>query len=95
MFVRGDMIHASPGIDAAEVLNKTEREIYKVLSENNGCMSNKELIWQSKSRGVKRPTLYQCVTYSPIVARYKRRHYRLIGSPGQTGQMKEVSAATA
>jgi hypothetical protein len=95
IYARGDMIHATPGIDPAEVLNKTERDIYKVLSENNGCMSNKELIWQSKFLGVKRPTLYQCVTYSPIVARYKRRHYRLIGSPGRTGQIKEVSAATA
>jgi hypothetical protein len=78
--VRGDMVHASPGIETAEVLNKTELEIFQLLSENNGCMSNSDLIWQSNMLGMKRPTFYQCVTRSPIVTRYNGRHYRLIGS---------------
>jgi hypothetical protein len=78
--VRGEMVHASPGIETAEVLNKTELEIFQLLSENNGCMSNSDLIWQSNMLGMKRPTFYQCVTRSPIVTRYNGRHYRLIGS---------------
>ncbi len=80
--VRGGTIHASPRIEMAEVLNPTERDICRLLSENNGCMSNRELICQSAFLGVKRSTFYQCVTYSPVVARYKRNHYRLIGSRG-------------
>jgi hypothetical protein len=32
--VRGDMICADPGMEFAEVLNKTERDIFQLLSEN-------------------------------------------------------------
>jgi hypothetical protein len=78
--VRGDMIYADPGIESAEVLNKTERDIFQLLSENDGCMSNSELISQSEVLGIKPPTFYQCVTHSPIVARFNGSHYRLIGS---------------
>jgi hypothetical protein len=81
--VRGDMIYADPGIESAAVLNKTEREILQLLSENGGCMSNSELISQSCVLGIKRPTFYQCVSYSPIVARYDGSNYRLIGSQAQ------------
>jgi hypothetical protein len=91
--VTGNMIHASPRIDADEVLNQTERDIYQLLSENKGCMVNSDLIWESSRLGMKRPTFYQCVTYSPIVARYNGRHYRLIGSPGLPAQVKESDAA--
>jgi hypothetical protein len=78
--VRGDMIYANPGIESAEVLNKTERDIFQLLSENDGCMSNSELISRSGVLGIKPPTFYQCVTHSPIVARYNGSNYRLIGS---------------
>ncbi len=78
--VRGDMVCADPGIETAEVLNKTELEIFQLLSEHNGCMSNLDLINQSSLLGMKRPTFYQCVTCSPIVSRYNGRDYRLIGS---------------
>jgi hypothetical protein len=81
--VRGNLIYASPCIETDDVLNKTERDLYHLLSENNGCMSNSELIQESSRLGMKRPTFYQCVTYSPIVARCNRTHYRLIGSPAQ------------
>jgi hypothetical protein len=77
--VREDLIYARPRIDAAEVLNKTERDIYRLLSENNGCMANSDLILESGRLGMKRPTFYQCVTYSPIVVRCDGGHYRLIG----------------
>jgi hypothetical protein len=80
--VRGDMIYANPGIESAEVLNKTEQDIFQLLSENDGCMSNSELISQSCGLGIKRPTFYQCVTHSPIVERYDGSNYRLIGSQG-------------
>jgi hypothetical protein len=93
--VHGDMVHANPGIRAAEVLNKTERDIFQLLSENNGCMSNSDLICQSNVLGMKRPTFYQCVTYSPIVTRHNRSHYRLIGSPGQEVTGSESGAASA
>jgi hypothetical protein len=81
--VRGNLIYASPCIETDDVLNKTERDLYHLLSENNGCMSNSELISESSRLGMKRPTFYQCVTYSPIVARCNGTHYRLIGSGGQ------------
>jgi hypothetical protein len=93
--VSGDLIHASPCIETADVLNKTERHIYQLLSENNGCMANSELIWESNRLGMKRPTFYQCVTYSPIVARYDGRHYRLIGSPAQTANDRKSDAVAA
>ena len=57
-------------------------------------MSNNELFWQSKCLGMKRPTLYQCVTYSPIVVRYKEKHYRLIGSPVQIRHARESNPDT-
>jgi hypothetical protein len=93
--VCGDLIHASPCIATAEVLNKTERHIYQLLSQNNGCMANSELIWESNRLGMKRPTFYQCVTYSPIVARYDGRHYRLIGSPKQAAPERNSDKDTA
>lgn len=93
--VRGDMIYADPGIESAAVLNKTEREIFQLLSENGGCMSNSELISQSCVLGIKRPTFYQCVSYSPIVARYEGSNYRLIGSQAQNAHAVTSGAATA
>jgi hypothetical protein len=78
--VQGDMIYANPGIESAEVLNRTERDIFQLLLENDGCMSNSELISQSCMLGIKPPTFYQCVTYSPIVTRHNGNNYRLIGS---------------
>jgi hypothetical protein len=80
--VRGDNVSATPEIPATEVLNKTEWDLFQLLSENNGCMSNSDLICQSSILGIKRPTFYQCVTYSPIVARFNGNHYRLIGAAG-------------
>jgi hypothetical protein len=91
---RGDMIYANPGIESAEVLNKTELDILRLLTENDGCMSNSELISQSWVLGIKRPTFYQCVTYSPIVARYNGTNYRLIGSHGRNVDAVESRAAT-
>lgn len=82
--VRGDFVHADPQIQTTDVLNRTELDIYQLLSENNGLMSNSDLICQSHILGMKRPTFYQCVTYSPIVTRYKGNHYRLIGSAVQS-----------
>jgi len=78
--VRGELIYAEPGIESRDVLNKTERDIFQLLSQNDGCMSNSELISQSSELGIKRPTFYQCVTHSPIVERYNGSNYRLIGS---------------
>ncbi len=78
--VDGEIIRADAEIKIDEVLNKTEIDIFQLLSEHNGCMSNSELICRSRVLGMKRPTFYQCVTYSPIVSRYNRSHYRLIGS---------------
>jgi hypothetical protein len=91
--VRGELIYANPCIESADVLNKTERDIFQLLSENDGCMSNSDLISQSGVLGIKRPTFYQCVTYSPIVARYDGRNYRLIGSRGQNAL--EIRSAAA
>ena len=88
------MIYANPGIEHAEVLNKTERDLFQLLSENDGCMSNSELISQCCMRGIKRPTFYQCVTYSPIVARYNGNSYRLIGSQEQNAHAAKSGAAT-
>jgi len=93
--VRGDTIYANPGIESAEVLNKTELDILKLLTENDGCMSNSELISQAWVLGIKRPTFYQCVTYSPIVARYNGTNYRLIGSQAQNAHAVTSGAATA
>ncbi len=78
--VDGDTIRADAEIGIGEVLNHTERDIFQLLAGNDGCMSNSELICRSRVLGIKRPTFYQCVTSSPIVLRYKRSHYRLIGS---------------
>jgi hypothetical protein len=78
--VHGETVRADAEIKVGEVLNKTEREIFRLLSEHNGCMSNSELICRSLVLGMKRPTFYQCVTHSPIIARYNQSYYRLIGS---------------
>lgn len=83
--VDGNTIRAEAEISIGEVLNRTERDIFQLLAENDGCMSNSELICRSRVLGIKRPTFYQCVTWSPIVLRYKRSHYRLIGSRQSMG----------
>ncbi|HEY3823460.1 MAG TPA: hypothetical protein VGL82_02835 [Bryobacteraceae bacterium] len=77
--VDGDRIRTDAEIKVSDVLNKTERDIFRLLAENNGCMSNSDLICRSRGIGVKRPTLYQCVSNSPIVLRHNRNYYRLIG----------------
>lgn len=77
--VHGETVRATAEIQPGEVLNPTEIEIFRLLAGHNGCMSNSELIYQSHGLGMKRPTFYQCVTYSPIVSRFNRNHYRLIG----------------
>ena len=94
LWVRGDMIYANPGIESAEVLNKTERDLFQLLSENEGCMSNSELISQCCMLGIKRPTFYQCVTYSPIVARYNGSSYRLIGSSQKSSLLASAAPST-
>jgi hypothetical protein len=78
--VEGETVRARTEISAGKVLNPTERAIFRLLSENNGCLSNAELICGTRALGMKRPSFYQCVTWSPIVSRYKRGYYRLIGS---------------
>jgi hypothetical protein len=78
--VCGNLIHAIPPVRKDKVLNKTERDVFLLLSKNNGRMSNTELFWRARSLGIKRPTFYQCVTCSPVVVRYKGSHYRLIGT---------------
>jgi hypothetical protein len=78
--VEGETVSARTEISAGKVLNPTERAIFRLLSEHNGCLSNAELICKTRALGMKRPSFYQCVTWSPIVSRYKRGHYRLIGS---------------
>jgi hypothetical protein len=78
--VYGETIRADAEIRVGEVLNKTEIDIFHLLAEHNGCMSNSELICRSLVLGMKRPTFYQCVTHSPIVSRCNRNYYRLIGS---------------
>lgn len=77
--VAGEMVSARMEIHAGEVLNPTERAIFRLLAEHDGCLSNAELICRTRALGMKRPSFYQCVTWSPIVSRYKRGHYRLIG----------------
>jgi hypothetical protein len=78
--VCGETVRADAEIRVGEVLNKTEIDIFHLLSEHNGYMSNSELICRSLILAMKRPTFYQCVTHSPIVSRYNRYYYRLIGS---------------
>ncbi len=78
--VDAETVRAKSEISAGKVLNPTERAIFRLLSEHNGCLSNAELICKTRALGMKRPSFYQCVTWSPIVSRYKRGHYRLIGA---------------
>ncbi|HVV47502.1 MAG TPA: hypothetical protein VHC72_19965 [Bryobacteraceae bacterium] len=78
--IEGDRVKADPAIEIHAVLNRTEQDIFRLLSEHDGCMSNSDLIDRSHVLGMKRPTLYQCVSHSPIVSRYKRSYYRLVGS---------------
>jgi hypothetical protein len=85
--VDGDTVTANPAIDIDEVLNRTEQDIFRLLAAHDGCMSSSELILRSKAIGVKRPTFYQCVTYSPIVSRNNHSQYRLIGAADPEGSI--------
>jgi hypothetical protein len=80
--VSGETVTADPAIEVHEVLNKTEQDIFRLLAAHDGYMSSSELILCARAVGVKRPTFYQCVTYSPIVSRCNQGHYRLIGAAG-------------
>jgi hypothetical protein len=82
IIVEGDSIRPGFRINCGDVLNQTEQNIFRILSERGGCMTNSELICHAYSLGIKRPTFYQCVNHSPIVSR-DRGHYKLIGSMRQ------------
>jgi AcrR family transcriptional regulator len=93
LVVEGGAVSADPTIKIDDVLNKTEQNIFRLLSDHDGCMSNSELILGSRAMGVKRPTFYQCVTNSPIVARYNQDQYRLIGTPSFRVAGAEIATA--
>jgi hypothetical protein len=80
--VHGDSVSASDPINPGKVLNGTELDIFRTLSEQGGRMPVSDLIYRAKDLGIKRPTFYQCVSHSSIVFRH-RGYYLLIGSTVQ------------
>ena len=85
--VSGNRIQAMDPFPSRSVLNKTEQVVFELISENGGAMAVGDLEARSARLGVKRPTLYQCLMYSPIVIRVSTGLYALLdgGTQGATG----------
>jgi hypothetical protein len=78
-------VKADPVINSDGVLNRTEREIVQMLSEQGGTMTTSELTSMCLDTGMNRQTFYRTVETSPIISRYAHGSYRLIGSHERSG----------
>ena len=81
--VCGNRIVATDPISPFSVLSHTEQVVFELISENGGEMAVGDLEAMGARRGVTRPTLYQCLMYSPIVIRLSAGNYALLDGKTQ------------
>jgi hypothetical protein len=90
--VEGDRIRSKSRLNPNQLLNPTERDIYRILTEHGGCMTSAELNCQAREVNIKRPTFYQCMRHSPIIFKY-RGHYSLVGAARQPANAKAAKGS--
>jgi hypothetical protein len=83
--VEDRIVRDDPPLDWAEVLRDTEETLVRVLFEHGPLLTGRQLEKYCVDAGMNISTFYVYLGYSPIVARYARGVYGLIGakiSPG-------------
>jgi hypothetical protein len=76
--VRRNIIKAEPRINAAQVLSPIERNIVRILAKHGGALTWSEFKTCLET-GVNQETFYYNLLKSPIVSKYGRGLFRLIG----------------
>jgi len=83
--VNDETVQAEPGVNPADVLARTEKDIVRMLSERGGVIATSEFRSVCLGMGVNRTTFYLNLVRSPIISTYGGHLYGLIGSGGRCG----------
>jgi hypothetical protein len=78
--VNGEAVKAEPPVSSDDVLSQIEKDIVHILSEHGGTMTTSEFKSVCVGMGVNRSTLSLNLLNSPIISRFARHLYGLIGS---------------
>ena len=87
--VEEEIVCAKPPLDWRKVLVGTESLFAEVL-EHSGVMARPELEEACLSRGMNRSTFYVYLGNSPILARYARGVYGLVGADIPPGSVEDI-----
>jgi hypothetical protein len=80
LHVNDDLIRTPNPVRAETVLNKVELTVFDIFRTEGPLLEGSELKKRCLERGVYRSTYMNCLTYSPILARYARGVYGLRGA---------------
>lgn len=72
-----------------------EKVIVEILKENMGALGTRELERIATERGVKRPSIWRCLSYSPVLVRPVRGVFALRGASLTPGQVREAQGHVA
>jgi len=89
--VNEETVQAEPGVNPADVLARTEKDIVRMLSERGGVIATSEFRSVCLGMGVNRTTFYLNLVRSPIISTYGGHLYGLIGSGGRSGRGARLS----
>jgi hypothetical protein len=84
--VNEETVQAEPGVNPADVLARTEKDIVRMLSERGGVIATSEFRSVCLGMGVNRTTFYLNLVRSPIISTYGVHLYGLIGASDRSGQ---------
>jgi len=77
---------------AADILGEVEHAIVSVLQESaSGVMPRDELEAKCLARGINRSTFYVYLMYSPLITRFARGVYGLVGSHLEPGEAEQLT----
>jgi hypothetical protein len=79
-YVEGSLIRAQPGLDWQTLLRGTEHTMAKILKEHGPVLQRANFEALCTAEGMKRPTFYAYLDYSPIIERYASGVYGLRGA---------------
>ena len=88
--VTGNRVVADPPLDWLEVLAETEETIVSVLKEHGPIMARADFEEACIDLGMARSTFYVYLGYSPVISRYARGVYGLVGSKASPGDIESL-----
>lgn len=88
--VNHSLVAANPPLDWSKVLVGSERTMTRVLKELGPVMRREDFEAKCRASGMKKSTFYVYLDYSPIVTKYSRGVYGLIGSPVAPGLVESL-----